>query len=158
MTLMTYSCISGPSFLKKRWASSPSPMIWPTVMRGLSDEYGSWKINCISWRNRRISPKVSRLTSTPLSRSFSWRAKSALSAHSARRASRRALASLMRAADSARCALSFSCSPLSFCSCASFPVVPLPFFSAALMARSTSAISSARSLIASSVSWCARLC
>ena len=21
-------------------------MIWPTVMRGLSDEYGSWKITC----------------------------------------------------------------------------------------------------------------
>ena len=28
-------------------------MIWPTVLRGFSDEYGSWKIICISRRSGR---------------------------------------------------------------------------------------------------------
>ena len=29
------------------WIANGSPTIWPTLLRGLSDEYGSWKIICI---------------------------------------------------------------------------------------------------------------
>ena len=33
------------------WIENGSPMIEPTVLRGFSDEYGSWKIICASRRN-----------------------------------------------------------------------------------------------------------
>ena len=33
------------------WMTNGSPMIEPTVLRGFSDEYGSWKIICMSRRN-----------------------------------------------------------------------------------------------------------
>ena len=34
------------------WIANGSPMIWPTLLRGFSDEYGSWKIICISLPQR----------------------------------------------------------------------------------------------------------
>ena len=34
------------------WIENGCPMIWPTVWRGFSDEYGSWKMICISRRTR----------------------------------------------------------------------------------------------------------
>ena len=37
------------------WIAKGWPMICPTVCRGLSDEYGSWKIICISRRTGRMS-------------------------------------------------------------------------------------------------------
>ena len=40
-------------------------MIWPTVMRGLSDEYGSWKITWIWRRTSRISLVERWVMSTP---------------------------------------------------------------------------------------------
>ena len=33
------------------WIANGSAMIEPTVLRGFSDEYGSWKIICISRRS-----------------------------------------------------------------------------------------------------------
>ena len=39
--------------LSRPWIANGSPMIWPTVLRGFSDEYGSWKIICISRRSGR---------------------------------------------------------------------------------------------------------
>ena len=37
------------------WMRNGSPMIEPTVLRGFSDAYGSWKIICISRRRSRSS-------------------------------------------------------------------------------------------------------
>ena len=35
------------------WIANGSPTIWPTLLRGFSDEYGSWKMICISRRSGR---------------------------------------------------------------------------------------------------------
>jgi hypothetical protein len=43
-------------------------MIWPTVCRGLSDEYGSWNTICISRRSGRIWRGVSFVMSRPSKR------------------------------------------------------------------------------------------
>ena len=40
-------------------------MIVPTVFRGLSDAYGSWKIICMSRRSARSSPPFSAVMSWP---------------------------------------------------------------------------------------------
>ena len=45
-----------------------SAMIWPTVMRGLSEEYGSWKMTCIFLRTATISLRSSCARSTPSKR------------------------------------------------------------------------------------------
>ena len=42
------------------WIISASPMIAPTVMRGLSEAYGSWKMICMSRRSARSSSRVER--------------------------------------------------------------------------------------------------
>ena len=44
---------------------SGSPTMSPTVMRGSSDEYGSWKTICISRRIRRSSSRPSSVSSVP---------------------------------------------------------------------------------------------
>ena len=44
---------------------SGSPTMSPTVMRGSSDEYGSWKTICISRRIRRMSSRPSSVSSVP---------------------------------------------------------------------------------------------
>ena len=51
-----------------RWMRSGSPTISPQVMRGLSDEYGSWKTMCISRRSGRSSRRDACVMSRPLSR------------------------------------------------------------------------------------------
>ena len=75
MTSITYACSFSSFFLKMPCARRPSPMICPTVIRGLSDEYGSWKIICISLRRKRISCVLSLARSTPSSRYASYFAK-----------------------------------------------------------------------------------
>src|SRR3954464_9785110 len=40
-----------PSSRSTSWMMNGSPMIEPTVLRGFSDEYGSWKIICMSRRS-----------------------------------------------------------------------------------------------------------
>ena len=40
------------AFCASLWMVSASPMIAPTVMRGLSEAYGSWKMICMSRRER----------------------------------------------------------------------------------------------------------
>ena len=47
------------------WIRNGSPMICPTVCRGFSDAYGSWKIICISRRSGRSSPAESFVMSWP---------------------------------------------------------------------------------------------
>ena len=49
------------------WITNGSAMIEPTVLRGFSDEYGSWKIICISRR--------SAFSSSPLMCAISWPSK-----------------------------------------------------------------------------------
>src|SRR2546425_133583 len=56
----TRSCFSRPR--ARLWISSGSPMMLPTVMRGLRLAYGSWKIICISRRILRSSPPPSLTT------------------------------------------------------------------------------------------------
>ena len=51
-----------------RWMRSGSPTISPQVMRGLSDEYGSWKTMCISRRSGRSSRRDVCVMSRPLRR------------------------------------------------------------------------------------------
>ena len=49
--------LRSPSPVCIPWIANGSPMIVPTVLRGFSDEYGSWKIICISRRSAfRSSP------------------------------------------------------------------------------------------------------
>ena len=43
--------LRSPSPVFIPWIANGSPMIEPTVLRGFSDEYGSWKIICISRRS-----------------------------------------------------------------------------------------------------------
>ena len=43
-----------------------SPMIEPTVLRGFSDEYGSWKIICMSRRSGLSSARDECAMSLPL--------------------------------------------------------------------------------------------
>ncbi len=38
-----------------RWIANGSPTICATLLRGFSDEYGSWKMICICWRSGRSS-------------------------------------------------------------------------------------------------------
>jgi hypothetical protein len=45
--------------------TSASPMIEPTVIRGLSDAYGSWKMICISLRSARSDRLSSVVTFRP---------------------------------------------------------------------------------------------
>ena len=47
---------------------SGSPTMSPTVMRGSSDEYGSWKTICISRRILRSSSRPSSVNSMPSKR------------------------------------------------------------------------------------------
>ena len=47
-----------------------SPTMSPTVMRGLSDEYGSWKTMCSSRRSGRICRRERCVTSVPFTRMF----------------------------------------------------------------------------------------
>src|SRR2546422_106145 len=47
------------------WMTSASPMIEPTVIRGLSDAYGSWKMICISFRSARSDRLSSVVTLRP---------------------------------------------------------------------------------------------
>src|SRR5687767_10387469 len=52
------------------WITSASPMIEPTVIRGLSEAYGSWKMICISFRrarSERLSSVVTFLFSNQIS-------------------------------------------------------------------------------------------
>src|SRR5712692_5901429 len=47
--------------LASLWMTSASPMIEPTVIRGFSEAYGSWKMICMSrrkWRSDRLSSVV----------------------------------------------------------------------------------------------------
>ena len=50
------------------WIENGWPMIWPTVWRGLSDEYGSWKTICISRRTGRMSRWLRCVMSRPSKR------------------------------------------------------------------------------------------
>ena len=43
--------LRAPPSLCMPWMTNGSEMIEPTVLRGFSDEYGSWKIICISRRS-----------------------------------------------------------------------------------------------------------
>ena len=47
------------------WIVSASPTIAPTVMRGLSEAYGSWKMICMSRASARSSSLLARVTSLP---------------------------------------------------------------------------------------------
>src|SRR5262249_17567388 len=47
------------------WMTSASPMIEPTVIRGFSDAYGSWKMICISFRSARSERLSSVVTLRP---------------------------------------------------------------------------------------------
>ncbi len=59
---------SSSSPLARLWVSIGSAMIDPTVIRGSSDPYGSWKMICIRRRYLRSSPGSSVLRSTPSKR------------------------------------------------------------------------------------------
>jgi hypothetical protein len=48
------------------WISNGSPMIVPTVFRGFSDEYGSWKTICIWRRSGSSLRRLACAMSTPL--------------------------------------------------------------------------------------------
>ena len=47
------SCTRVLRVLRRPWIANGAPTICPTVLRGFSDEYGSWKIICISRRSGR---------------------------------------------------------------------------------------------------------
>ena len=47
-----------PSSRSARCSASPSPTIWPTVMRGLSDANGSWNTTCMRLRIARSVARV----------------------------------------------------------------------------------------------------
>jgi len=53
-----------PSSSNMSWALIGSSMIWPTFIRGSSEDWGSWKIICISERVRRRSspPRSARFS------------------------------------------------------------------------------------------------
>ena len=59
---------ASPCPCARLWISSGSPMMLPTVMRGLSEAYGSWKIICILRRILRSS-LAARARSGPARRS-----------------------------------------------------------------------------------------
>ncbi len=48
--------------------SSGSETMFPTVMRGSSEEYGSWKTICMSWRTFRSCSPLSVVSSLPSKR------------------------------------------------------------------------------------------
>ena len=50
------------------WIANGSPTICSTVLRGLSDAYGSWKIICISRRSGRSCPRRAPVMSRPSKR------------------------------------------------------------------------------------------
>ena len=70
------------------WMTNGSPMIEPTVRRGFSDEYGSWKIICISRRSGRSS------AARELRDVAAVEARSRRAVGSSRRSSRRAVVDL----------------------------------------------------------------
>ncbi len=59
------SCTRRRMFFSVFWIAYGAPMICPTVCRGFSDEYGSWKTICISRRSGRIWPRFSVVMSRP---------------------------------------------------------------------------------------------
>ena len=54
--------------MARLWVSIGSAMIDPTVIRGSSEPYGSWKMICIRRRYLRSSPGSSVVRSTPSKR------------------------------------------------------------------------------------------
>ena len=120
------------------WIANGSLMIVPTVLRGFSDEYGSWKIICMSWR--------SFLSRAPDASVMSWPSKRIEpEVGSIRRSSRRAVVDLPQPDSPTRPSVSpFMTSkemPSTACTAPTLRWMMMPLVSGKCLTRSRTSIS-----------------